>query len=58
MATQKERKTFSLEEKFKILRDVEKHVETCVSLSKRLVISVSTFNTIVKNDNIIEGNAN
>jgi hypothetical protein len=47
-----------LEEKFKIFRDVEKHVQTCVSLSKQLGISVSTFSTIVKNDNIIEGNAN
>jgi hypothetical protein len=59
MTTQKERKKkFSLEEKLKILWDVEKHVETRVSLSKQLGISVSTFDTIIKNCNIIEENAN
>jgi hypothetical protein len=42
----------------KILWDVEKHVETRVSLSKQLGISVSTFDTIIKNCNIIEENAN
>jgi hypothetical protein len=58
MATQKERKTFSLVEELKILWDVEKHMGTRVSLSKQLVISFSTHNTIVKNCNIFEENAN
>jgi hypothetical protein len=51
MATQKERKEFSLEEKLKILWDVEKQVRTRVSLSKQLGILISIFNTIVKNHN-------
>jgi hypothetical protein len=33
---------------------VEKHVGTRVSLSKQLGMSVSTLNTIVKNDSIEE----
>jgi hypothetical protein len=56
-STQKERKIFSLEEKLKILQDVEKHM-THISLSKQLGISVSTLNTIVKDQKIIEENAN
>jgi hypothetical protein len=37
---------------------VEKHVGTLVSLSKQLGISVSTLNTIIKNNNINVENAN
>jgi hypothetical protein len=48
MATQKERKTFSLEEKLKILWDVDKHTGTCVSMGKQLGTLVSTINTTVK----------
>jgi hypothetical protein len=58
MAMKKKRKRFYLEEKFKILWDVEKYMGTHVSLSKQLGISVSTLSTIVKNHNMFEENAN
>jgi hypothetical protein len=59
MTTQKQRKTFSLEEKLKMLWDVEKHVGTLFPyLSKQLGISVSTLSTIIKNHNIIVEDAN
>jgi hypothetical protein len=46
-----------MQHQLKILQDVEKQVGTHVSLSKQLGILVSTLNTIVKNHNIIEENA-
>jgi hypothetical protein len=47
-----------LEEKLKILQDVEKHMGTHVYLSKQLGISVPTLNTIIQNCNIIEKSIN
>jgi hypothetical protein len=47
VATQKERKSVSLEEKFSILWDTDKHIRTCILLVKQLGLSVSTLNTIV-----------
>jgi hypothetical protein len=58
MATQKERRTISLKGKPSILRDVGKHMRTCISLMKQLGLLVSTLSMIVKNFHVIEENTN
>lgn len=48
------RKAFSVNEKIKILAEVDAHVGTRVDLASRLGLPVSTLNTIIKNREEIE----
>jgi hypothetical protein len=57
MATQKERRTISLEQELNILKGADKHVWTRISWVRQLGLLVSTLNMTVKN-HVTEENAN
>jgi hypothetical protein len=57
-ATQKERKTISLEDKCNVLWDVDKYTRTFISSVKQLRLSVSSVNMMVTNNHVIEADAN